>query len=148
MRQLFKPVNTAMGTRVAALFPLVDMLTLLLVAVLRTSSSQPALLVPEAGFVLPRTTAEAPISRGLAIDIGPETLWVNGWRVGASSYWRDADDTLIPEVLNAVQAASPDHVLIRSTGDAQWQLVGKVLWTVQQAGVPSVELVALSQMSL
>jgi biopolymer transport protein ExbD len=148
MRQLFKPPNTAIGTSVAALFPLVDMLTLLLVAVLRTSSSQPALMAPEPGFVLPSTTTEVPVSRGLAIDIGPQTLWVNGWRVGASSYWRDADEKLIPEVLNAVQAASPDHVLVRSTADAQWRLVGKVLWTVQQAGVPSVELVALSQMSL
>jgi biopolymer transport protein ExbD len=148
MRALFTATAAPTWSQLGVLIPLVDLLTLLLVAVLRTSSAEPALTPVEVGFSLPVTTAETAPSLGLAIDVGLEGLYVDGWRAGGSGHWSRAGGPLIPELLDAVQAAAPERVLVRAHAEAEWRLVGKVLFTVQQAGVEAVELVAVSRMSL
>ncbi len=41
-----------------------------------------------------------------------------------------------------------DTVVIRAHQEAPWKLVGKVLFTAQQAGYGEIELVAVSRASL
>ncbi|MFT5685063.1 MAG: biopolymer transport protein ExbD [Myxococcota bacterium] len=132
----------------ASLAPMVDMLTILVVAVLRTWSTDSPVEIPEANFSLPLSAQEAPVNRGVTVDVGVEGLYVEGWRAGASEYWMESDDVLIREVYEALQTVGGNRVTIRAHRDAPWALVGKVLFTAQQAGFENVELVAVSRASL
>ena len=148
-RQLFGGSSVSVaGLSPAALSPMVDLLTILLVAVLRTWSSDPPFQSPEAGFELPQTREEAPPSRGVTIDVGSEGLYVEGWRAGSASYWAEAESVLVTEVYEALQRRGGQDVVIRAHRAAPWELVGKILYTAQQAGYEHIELVAVSRASL
>ncbi|MEL6349762.1 MAG: biopolymer transporter ExbD [Myxococcota bacterium] len=134
----------------AALAPMVDMMTILVVAILRTWSTDAPVEVPEADFRLPLSAQEAPAAPGIVVDIGAEGLYVDGWRAGAARYWTNSEDILIVDLYEALQAVSSggQPVVIRAHEDAPWALVGKVLFTAQQAGYEDIELVAVSRASL
>ncbi len=151
MRRLFRksPVSSAgSGLSAAALSPMVDLLTILLVAVLRSWSADPPVQDPEAGFRLPLSREEAPMGRGVTITIGKEALYVEGMRAGSVAYWTKSEDVLVKDVYESLQMMAGKKVLIRAHREASWELVGKVLFTAQQAGYADVELVAVSQASL
>ena len=150
MRRLFKgaaaPIGGGLGT--AALAPMVDILTILLVAILRSWSTDPPLSLPEPGMALPISAQETPAPRTVTIDVGPDGLYVEGYRATAAGYWTSADALLITDVYEALQQVGGTSVAIRADQGAPWALVGKVLFTAQQAGFGEVELVAVSQASL
>lgn len=136
------------GSGTAVLAPMVDLLTLLLVAVLRTWSADPPVEVPEPGFQLPVSIEEAPPDHGVTIDVGATALYVEGWRAGSSTYWADADEVLIDDVYRVLQQRGGEVAVIRAHKETPWRLVGKVLFTAQQAGYGDIELVAVSRASL
>ena len=148
MRRLFRSQPASSGPELAAVMPMVDIMTILLVAILRTWSTQPPMQPVESGFELPISRSEGEPSLSMAIDVGMDGIYVDGFRAGASQFWSTSDKVLIPEVLDALHAASPARVRVRAHADAPWTLVGKVLSTAQHAGVGDVELVAISQASL
>ncbi len=136
------------GLSTAALSPMVDLLTILLVAVLRTWSADPPMQAPEAGFKLPLSREEVAVGRGVAVDIGLNGLYVEGNRAGSVAYWIKSDEVLVTDVYELLQVMAGSKVVIRAHEDAPWELVGKLLFTAQQAGYADVELVAVSQASL
>ena len=148
MRRLFRQHKPTTGPALAALMPMVDILTILLVAILRTWSTQPPLQPVEVGFELPISRSEGEPSLSMAIDVGMDGIYVDGFRAGSSKFLSRTEGVLIPEVLDALHAASPNRGRVRAHADAPWTLVGKVLSTAQHAGVSDVELVAISQASL
>jgi biopolymer transport protein ExbD len=136
------------GLTPAALSPMVDMLTILLVAVLRTWSADAPFQPPEPGFVLPVTREEAAPARGVTVDVGADGLYVEGWRAGSAAYWSAADGVLVTDLYEALQARGGDTVVIRAHETTPWRLLGKVLFTAQQAGYGDIQLVAVSRASL
>jgi len=147
-RRLFRPAAPRAGLGALALAPLVDLLTLLLVAVLRTWSTDPPVSISEAGFTLPVSREERPAPQGVTVDVGPDGLYVQGWRVGSSVYHATAEGAVIPEVVEALQANRATQVLIRADRAAPWSVLGKVLVSAQQAGASDIDLVAVSRASL
>lgn len=131
-----------------ALAPLVDVFTLLLVVLLRTWSTQPPLSLAEAQARLPVSRSEDAVHAGVIVDIGPTGLWVEGERAGSVAWVQGSDQVLIPEVYQALQARAGRRVEIRADAATPWQVLGKVLFTAQQAGYAEVELVAQSNSSL
>ena len=97
---------------------MVDMLTILVVAVLRTWSTDPPVEIPEPNFVLPLSAQETPAGLGVTVDVGAEGLYVEGWRAGAAAYWTETDDILIRDVYEALQAVGGNQVTIRAHEDA------------------------------
>lgn len=136
------------GLSAAALAPMVDLFTLLLVAVLRTWTADPPVEIPEPDFRLPISRQESSLDRGVTVDVGLDGLYVEGWRAGSAKWWANSDQVLISDVYEALQGRGADRVLVRAHADAPWSLVGKVLFTAQQAGYRDVELVATSRASL
>jgi biopolymer transport protein ExbD len=148
-RRLFSrsgPQRTGLDT--GALAPLVDLLTLLLVAVLRTWSADPPPDLAEDGFELPVTREESPVPRVVTIDIGQGGLYVDGWRAGNAAYWTEAEALLITDLYGPLQQAGSGSAVVRAHAEAPWSLVGKVLLTAQQAGYTDISLVAESRASL
>lgn len=150
MRRLFKGAapRAGQGLGTAALAPMVDMLTILLVAILRSWSAEPPLRLPEPGMALPVSAMETPAPRVVTIDVGAEGLYVDGYRSGSATYWVQADDVLITDVHEALKRVGGTAIAIRADEEAPWELVGKVLFTAQQAGYEDIQLVAVSRASL
>ena len=149
MRRLFRSGSAGGGgLSTAALAPMVDMLTILLVVILRSYSTDPPLEMAEPGFSLPVSPEESPVLRGVHIDIGKSGLYVNGERAGSVEYWTKNDGLLVTEVHELLQQRRGQRALIRAHQDTPWALVGKVLYTAQQAGYEDVQLVAVSRASL
>jgi biopolymer transport protein ExbD len=149
-RPLFRRSTTGGSGEVstAALAPMVDIFTILLIVLLRSWSQDPPIDMVEAGFQLPLSSTESPTGRGVAVDVAAKGLYVEGWRTGSSEFWAESEDVLITEVYEALQVRGGSRVEIRAHKDAPWSLVGKVLYTAQQAGYSDVELVAVSRSSL
>jgi len=123
-------------------------MTILVIAVLRTWSTDAPAELPEEGLRLPLSSQEAPVNKGIVVDVGVDGLYVEGWRAGSATYWSDSDEVLIGEVYEALQLLGGDRITVRAHESAPWSLVGKVMFTAKQAGYPNVELVAVSRASL
>lgn len=131
----------------AALAPLVDLLTLLLVFLLRGFSTDPPLDLHEA-FELARSASEVEAPRQLAIDVTPSALYVDGRRVGATAYFQSGQDPLIRDVYDALLIGGSSRVDLRVDASVPYIVVRKLLHTVREAGVERVALVAESRAGL
>ena len=148
-RSLFQQSQApVVGMSVAALAPLVDLFTILVVSVLRASSPEPPMQFSEEAFHLPSSVMEDAPGQGIVVELGKEGLYVNGWRAGSAAYWARSEEILIRDVYEALQGLGGTQLQIRAHADAPWTLVDKTLFTSQQAGYSDIELVALSRSSL
>ena len=149
MKRLFsKSLGHSTGLEVAALAPMVDLFTLLVIAVLRSSSPEAPLQLPEEQLLLPISTLERSPASGITIDVGQEGLYVDGWRAGSAVFWTTSEQLLIQDLYESLQQYPSGHIKIRAHSESQWQLINKVLLTCQQAGFKDIELVGLSNTSL
>jgi len=150
-RRLFQQSasTTTAGLSTGALAPMVDLFTLLIVAVLRTWSAEPPAETPEGDLILPVSRSEVAPGRGVMVDVGLDGLYVDGWRAGSAAYWASAEGALVTDLYGPLQQrVGQKTVVIRAHAEAPWQLVGKVLLTAQQAGFEEVSVVAESAASL
>ena len=149
-RRLFKAADEpeAVGMSLAALAPLVDLFTILVVSVLRASSPEPPMQFSEDSFYLPASVMESAPQQGIVIELGKKGLYVNGWRAGSAEYWSKSEEVLIRDLYEALQGLGGKQVQIRAHAMAPWSLVDKALFTTQQAGYSDIELVAVSRARL
>ncbi len=129
----------------ATLAPLVDVLTLVLVALLLGFSTDPPLPV---ALELPRSTSTSEVARSLALDLTPGALHLQGHRIAGMAWYLDHDEDLVDELYGALQRLPRERVLLRMDAAVPYRLVRKVLFTLQQAGFEDVTLVAESRSSL
>jgi biopolymer transport protein ExbD len=149
VKKLFpKRKDSSLGLGTASLAPMVDLFTILVVAILRASSPEPPIEVPEPDFDIPISIQDHPTMKGVIIDIGKNGIYVDGWRTTSSTFWSNSDEILISEVYSALQISKERKLKIRADSETPWKLVGKTLLTAQQAGFQDIELVALSNSSL
>ena len=147
-RRLYRPAPPSGELSAAAMAPMVDVMTLVLVVLLRTWSADAPASLAEEGMELPMARSEDALAGGVFVDIGISGLYVNGWRAGSVAFWSQQEGALITDLYEALQARGGDRVLVRANKDAPWSLIGKVLYTAQQAGYKDVQIVATSQASL
>ena len=157
MKRLFqtRETKTHGGLSLAALAPMVDLLTILIVVVLRTYSSDPPLtLENDPDFRLPQSVDERPTPRGITVDIANSGIYVDGTRVDSAEYWSNPENEVffIDKLEARLEALGGNRAitraLIRADEDATWTVVGKVLFTIQEVGYEDIELVAESRASL
>lgn len=145
-RLLRAPVSS--GVSVAALAPMVDVLTILLVFLLRSYSTDPPVRPEDPGFSLPLSTSEAPAQPGRTVEITRDAILLNGARL-TSTAWYTARPGVRVEELYAPLAADPGGRL-RLVVDAQtpYGLIRQVLATARDAGVRDLSVVAASRAGL
>ncbi len=129
----------------ATLAPLVDMLTLVLVALLLAFSTDPPLPV---ALTLPRSTATAEVARAVAVDVTASGVHLQGHRVAGTAWYLEHDEDLVEELYGALNRLPSGRVLLRLDASVPYRIVRKVLFTLQQAGFEDVTLVAESRRSL
>ena len=146
---LFKQKNRSNGyLSVATLAPMVDIFTILVIAVLRASSPQAPLVLPEGTMQLPLSQQNEISAELLVVDIAKDGIYVDGFRVTARKYWELSEEILISEVYSALQQQAKKQVKIRVDRDVPWSLISKSLHTAQQAGYQDIEMLVLSSSSL
>ncbi len=148
MRLFSQETEPSVGISEAALAPMVDLFTLLVIAILRASSPEPALQLSEPSLQLPISTSEAPKSTGVIIEVGEQGIYLNGQRTTSTKYWLEKDAPLIRELYQGLLQLSADKVELRIHGELPWQIVEQCLATAQQAGYSEISITALSSSSL
>jgi biopolymer transport protein ExbD len=131
-----------------ALTPLVDMMTLVLLFLLRAWSADPPVGLVESGFDLPISAVESPVDRRLTVDVGSSGIHVDGRRVVGTRFYEVSEETLVREVYDVMLRRSGEPVALRVDADVPWIVVRKVLFTLHEAGVSDVSLVAASRAGL
>jgi len=136
------------GLGMVTLAPMVDIFTILVIAVLKASSPQPPLVLPEGAMELPLSAQEDISMEQLVVDIGEDGIYVDGFRVTARQYWENSEEILITEVYSSLQQRAKREVKIRVDKDVPWSLISKTLHTAQQAGYEDIEMLVISKSSL
>lgn len=149
MNPLFTKTNRNSGhLSIATLAPMVDIFTILVIAVLRASSPQAPLILPEATMELPISMQETIAPELLVLDIGQDGIYIDGFRITSRAFWEESDSALITEVYQSLQQQAKTQVKIRVDQDVPWSLLSKALHTAQQAGYQDIEMLVISNTSL
>lgn len=147
MRRMFRTEPTRVGLDVGALAPMVDMMTILLVFLLRSWSTEPPVAAPEGPFELAGTSSEAGRKGGLQLLVSPEAVWVDGERVVALD--RLGDDAVVRPVYDRVLALrSPERAEVLVDRTVDWARLKRILATLHAAGVVDISLVGANAASL
>ncbi len=139
-----RPRPTAAGV----LAPLVDIITILLVVLLKSYSVDAPVRPEDPDFRLPLSASESPVGPAIDIDVTQEAIYVSGLRTAASSYYLEREDLLIEELYARLQGQAGRAVNVRVDGEIPYLLVRKVLFSAREAGVERLTLVAQSRSGL
>ncbi len=131
------------GLDIGALAPMVDMMTVLLVLLLRSYATDPAPMPPAGRLELADTLSEDPRRPATEILVSDEAIYINGHRVIATAY--------VPEQLLVRELYDP-LLLMREKGRVEihahravtWRTIERVLHTVQSAGYEQIALVGIA----
>lgn len=149
MRRLFKRADAEPlpGLDVGALAPLVDMMTLMLVFLLRSYSTEAAPAPPEGHFELAGTVSEETRKPAVEILISQEAIYVDGRRVVAVAYLPEA--LLVRELYDPLLLMrGKARVEVHADRTIPWSVLKRVLHTARTAGFEDLSLVAASTSSL
>lgn len=149
MRRLFRArgPEPLPGLDVGALAPLVDMMTLMLVFLLRSYSTEAAPRPPEGHFDLAGTVSEAGREPAVTVLVSQEAVYVDGHRVVAVAYL--ADDLLVRELYDPLLLTrGKKRIEVHADRTIPWSVLKRVLHTARTAGFEELSLVAASTSSL
>ena len=108
MRQLFHRTRVKSDLSAAALTPMVDLFTILVIAVLRASSPEPPIKALTSDFQLPISRSEIESTKASAIEIGIDGIALDGIRIGSTVYW-SKQKALMPELKSALLMIEPPN---------------------------------------
>ncbi len=145
-RRLTRPPATAGSA--AWLSSLVDLLTLLLLFLLRSYSTDPPVRPGDLDFQLPTSTAEAEARGVLTLDVTRDAICRDGARAAGVAWYLDHDEALIDELYAPLLQAGGPSLMIRAHEDTPYALLRKLLVAAREAGVEEVQLVAVSRAAL
>ncbi len=149
MRRLFerRAPEALPGLDVGALAPLVDMMTLLLVFLLRSYSTEAAPAPPDGPFHLAGSVSEEPRKAAVEILVSGEAIYLEGHRITSVAYL--ADDLLIRDLYDPLLLVrGKRRVEVHADKDLPWGVLKRVLHTARTAGYEELSLVAASTSSL
>ena len=132
------------GLSAAAFAPMIDLFTILVVAVLRGATVEPPLELPSQQLQPPLSSSEAESSNGMVIDVAQDGIYVDGRRTTGTQFWLNNDAQIITAVYQRLQQNPGSAVRIRCDEQIPWALISKLLLTAEQAGSSEIELIALS----
>jgi biopolymer transport protein ExbD len=144
------------GLDVGALAPMVDMMTLLLVFLLRTWSTESAPTPPSGAFELAGTTSVDSRQPATEIIVSSEGVWINSHRVTATRALAPAPastpapaaatpEGLIREIYDPLlQARVKDRVEIHADAEINYGILKRIISTCEAAGFDEIALVGVS----
>lgn len=136
------------GLDVGALAPLVDMMTLILVFLLSSYSTESAPMPPEGRFELAGTVSEAARETGsVVVLVSQEAVYIDGRRVIAVGYL--PAELLVRELYDPLLLMrGKKRVEVHADRTIPWGVLKRVLHTARTAGFEELSLVAANTSSL
>jgi biopolymer transport protein ExbD len=132
----------------AAYAPLVDMLSILLFFMLRSFSMDSPVRPDDPDFRLPSSSGREAVRHATQVDVTSEAVYLDGERIASVAYYLAHDDALIPELYEDLQGGACRSVSLRADGRVPYELLRKVIFTAQEAGVERVDLVAVGLLGM
>lgn len=147
-RRLFRSRGDALpGLDVGALAPMVDMMTLLLVFLLRSYSTEAAPAPPQGPFELAGTVSEESRRPAIEVLVSEEAVYIDGHRVIAVQYL--PDDLLVHEIYDPLLLMRGKQRLeVHADRHVAWGVLKRVLHTARAAGFEEISLVGANKASL
>lgn len=134
------PEAPAEGLSVAALAPFVDMMTLLLVFLLRTWATEPSPAPAAVVFTPALTMSEAPRRGGMSLIVGRDSAWLDGRMLPAEGEGGDA--TLVRPLYDALLVQRGKRPLeVMADAEVPWKRLRAFIDTARAAGVEEIALV-------
>jgi len=148
-RRLFRPEEGGVGAGldVGALAPMVDMMTLLLVFMLRSYATEPAPAPPVADFALAGTVSEDPRSRAVEVLVAGDGVWVDGRRL-ATLTAGDPEVLVRPLYEALLKLRGPRRVEVHADHRVSYAMLRRILYTARAAEYDEIALVAVNRASL
>lgn len=148
-RRLFRPhaAPAGDGLDVGALAPMVDMMTLLLVFLLRSYATEPAPAPPVGDFALAGTVSEDPRGRGVEVLVAGDGVWVDGRRL-ATLVPGDSEALVRPLYEALLKQRGPRRVEVHADHRVPYATLRRVLYTARAAEYDEIALVAANRASL
>jgi biopolymer transport protein ExbD len=147
MRRLTRPQPRPRISH-ASTISMVDVLTVLLLFLLRAYSTDPPTTSKDPQFALPMSAAISPVDPAHSIEITGDGIYINGGRRTGTQWYLDHDEDLVREIYTVLLKTPPQRLILRADKRTPYRLVRKVLFTAQQAGFSDITLVAASRSSL
>jgi biopolymer transport protein ExbD len=156
--------NRAEGVKVVKMqiTSLVDMMTVLLVFLLKSFSAEGDIMTPSKGLVLPSSTAKKKPEIAFRISITQEDLLVEGSPVVSIDNMMKREDIIVPELAqildarrkateriaqNSTNVTFKGEVLIEADKKIQFRTLQRIMYTCGQAGFSNFSLLVLSKES-
>jgi biopolymer transport protein ExbD len=127
---------------------MVDMLTLLLLFLLQSYSTDTPTNTRSESFNLPSTSANDPLANGLTMVISESGIFINDLRITGTEQWVEGDEALIRPIYETLNALERSRLQIRADEDIPYSVIRKVLFTSESAGWLELALVAEQRSSL
>jgi biopolymer transport protein ExbD len=147
--------DTTAGTFRPQLTSLIDVMTILLVFLLKSFSVEGNLVTPSPDLALPLSSSRQPASPLPSVEITRQALLVNGNHIATLESFATADSLLIPPLykwMTAEQAKRPadkerpeEAVLIESDRETQFHIVKRVMYTCSKAGYQSFSVLVIQE---
>jgi biopolymer transport protein ExbD len=140
------------------LISMMDILTVLLLFLLKSYVAEGEVMVPAPGLKLPASTAEQTPKASLIVAIDGDAIRVGGDKVASASAAMASNDPVIEELAAKLQElrANPDRVAPAATAavdprlvtiqgdkDIEYRLLRKVMFTLSRNGFENVSLAVL-----
>lgn len=145
MRPLRRPRPPAAPHLLA---PLVDVITILLIFLLKSWSMDPPVRPGDDAFQLPASATGTTPPAAVAVDVTAEAVEVEGSRVAATAALLRDGPVNLDELQADLRRRAPGAVNLRVDADVPWRAVRRVMQGLREAGVAQVTLVARSTTSL
>ncbi len=135
------------------LISMMDILTVLLLFLLKSYSAGGEVMVPQPGVKLPESTAESMPQASLIISIDGDVIKLGTERVASVAEVTSSSDSGIPSLAERLPAAATvagaheskkgTAVTIQGDRNIEYSLLRKVMFTLSQSGYDNVSLAVL-----
>ena len=146
-----KDVRKEPSTFKPQLTSLVDVMTILLVFLIKSFSAEGNLITPASDLSLPVSTSKIPVHPLNSIKITKEYLLAGDEIIATLSSFAQSDSLIIPQ-LNAwltssygQQAVPAKELMIQSDKEISFEIVKKVMYTCSQAGKTDFTILAVRE---
>lgn len=128
---------------------LIDVMTILLVFLLKNFSVEGELITPSKDLQLPHSSIEKKAEPMFTVQISKNDLMVNGRGVSRVSSFADSDSLLITDFFNAIEGyaknASTKEVMIEADRELPFNIIKRVMFTCSKAGFKEFSILVIQE---
>lgn len=128
---------------------LIDVMTILLVFLLKNFSVEGELITPSKDLELPQSTIEKRAEPMFSVQISKNDLLVNGKPIVKVSSFESADSLMIPKFYDAIEqyvgTSKSESVMIEADRELPFNVIKRVMFTCSKAGMKDFSVLVVKE---